>query len=177
VDRREPRRRIGFVFQDPFLFTGSADNVRLGERISDGQVEAAASAVFADPFIRRLPAGYAHYLQERGGNLSIVQRQLLSFARAFAFEPEVLVVLDEATANIDPETERIIQASLLQLMAGRTSIIFAHRLSTIRQVNRIIVLHKGRVVEVGQHAELPSAGGAYARLSELEYQDQAGDSS
>jgi ATP-binding cassette subfamily B protein len=178
VDRRELRRRIGVVFQDPFLFTGSvADNIRLGEPISDSQVEAAASAVYADPFIRRLPAGYAHHLQERGGNLSTGQKQLLSFARAFAFEPEVLVVLDEATANVDPETERIIQASLLQLMAGRTSIIIAHRLSTIRQVDRIIVLHKGRVVEVGQHAELLLAGGMYARLYELQYQDQAGDPS
>jgi len=174
LDRHQLRRRIGVVFQDPFLFTGSiADNIRLGEPIDQDRLERAAAAVYADSFIRKLPNGYGEMLHERGSNLSTGQKQLLSFARAFAFEPDVLLVLDEATASVDPQTERIIQASLQQLLAGRTSIIIAHRLSTIERADRIVVLQKGRVVEVGTHGALLAAGGVYSRLYELQYRDRS----
>ena len=174
TDRADLRRHIGVVLQDPFIFTGTvADNIRLGQAMPAAQVEAAARAVNADRFIRRLPRGYEQELHERGSDLSTGQKQLLAFARALAFNPEILMVLDEATANVDTETELIIQASLLKLMEGRTSIIIAHRLSTIRHVDRIIVLHKGRVVETGTHAELLARRGVYFRLYELQYKDQA----
>jgi ATP-binding cassette subfamily B protein len=174
IDRADLRRHIGVVLQDPFIFTGTvADNIRLGETMPVAQVEAAAQAVNADRFIRRLPRGYEQELHERGSDLSTGQKQLLAFARALAFNPEILMVLDEATANVDTGTELIIQASLLKLMEGRTSIIIAHRLSTIRHVDRIIVLHKGRVVETGTHAELLARRGVYFRLYELQYKDQA----
>ena len=174
IDRADLRRHIGVVLQDPFIFTGTvADNIRLGQAMPAAQVEAAARAVNADRFIRRLPRGYEQELHERGSDLSTGQKQLLAFARALAFNPEILMVLDEATANVDTETELIIQASLLKLMEGRTSIIIAHRLSTIRHVDRIIVLHKGRVVETGTHAELLARRGVYFRLYELQYKDQA----
>jgi ATP-binding cassette subfamily B protein len=136
------------------------------------RIERAATAVYADSFIRRLRGGYDYVLHERGSDISTGQKQLLSFARAFAFEPDILLVLDEATASVDPETERVIQASLLRLVAGRTSIIIAHRLSTIEHADRIIVLHKGRVVETGTHAELLTRQGVYSRLYELQYKDQ-----
>jgi len=174
IDRADLRRHIGVVLQDPFIFTGTvADNIRLGQAMPAAQVEAAARAVNADRFIRRLPRGYEQELHERGSDLSTGQKQLLAFARALAFNPEILMVLDEATANVDTETELIIQASLLKLMEGRTSIIIAHRLSTIRHVDRIIVLHKGRVVETGTHSELLARRGVYFRLYELQYKDQA----
>jgi len=174
LDRRDLRRHVGVVLQDPFIFTGTvAWNIHLGDPRSQGDVETAARAVNADRFIRRLPKGYEQQLHERGSNLSTGQKQLLAFARALAFNPEILLVLDEATANVDTETERLIQESLLKLMEGRTSIIIAHRLSTIRHVDRIIVLHKGRVVEMGTHAELLVRRGVYFRLYELQYKDQA----
>ncbi len=174
VDRRDLRRHIGVILQDPFVFTGSvAQNIQLGEAMSRSRVEAAARAVNADRFIRRLPQGYDQELHERGSNLSTGQKQLLAFARALAFDPEILMVLDEATANVDTETERIIQESLVKLMEGRTAIIIAHRLSTIQHVDRIIVLHKGRVVETGTHSELLLRAGVYFRLYELQYKDQA----
>jgi ATP-binding cassette, subfamily B, multidrug efflux pump len=173
LDRREIRRRIGVVFQDPFIFTGTvARNVSLGEPMTPDRIERAAAAVYADSFIRALRGGYDYVLHERGSDISTGQKQLLSFARAFAFEPDILLVLDEATASVDPETERIIQASLLKLVAGRTSIIIAHRLSTIEHADRIIVLHKGRVVETGTHAALLTRQGVYSRLYELQYKDQ-----
>jgi len=136
------------------------------------QIERAAASVYADAFIRRLRGGYDYVLHERGSDISTGQKQLLSFARAFAFEPDILLVLDEATASVDPETERIIQASLLKLVAGRTSIIIAHRLSTIEHADRIIVLHKGQLVETGTHNELLARQGVYSRLYELQYKDQ-----
>lgn len=174
LDRQELRRHIGVVLQDPFIFTGTvAWNIHLGEAASGTAVEAAARAVNADRFIRRLPRGYDQELHERGSDLSTGQKQLLAFARAVAFNPEILLVLDEATANVDTETERVIQESLLKLMEGRTSIIIAHRLSTIRHVDRIIVLHKGRLAEVGTHSELLARRGVYFRLYELQYKDQA----
>jgi ATP-binding cassette, subfamily B, multidrug efflux pump len=174
VDRRDLRRHIGVVLQDPFIFTGTVEfNVRLGEPMTAGRVEDAARAVNAHQFIRRLPQGYQQELHERGSDLSTGQKQLLAFARALAFNPEILMVLDEATASVDTETEHVIQDSLRTLMEGRTSIIIAHRLSTIRHVDRIIVLHKGRVVEEGTHQALLARRGVYYRLYELQYKDQA----
>src|SRR6202165_1106374 len=173
LDRREIRRRIGVVFQDPFIFTGTVGyNISLGESIAPDRVELAAAAVDADSFIDRLRGGYDYVLHERGSDISTGQKQLLSFARAFAFEPDILLVLDEATASVDPETERVIQTSLLKLVAGRTSIIIAHRFSTIERADRIIVLHKGQVVETGTHTELLARQGVYSRLYELQYKDQ-----
>ncbi len=167
------RRRMAVVQQDVFLFSGDiAANIRLGdERITDAQIEEAARVVNAHRFIERLPQGYHSPLNERGSTLSVGQRQLLSFARALAFSPDVLV-LDEATANVDTATEQLIQEALERLMAGRTSIVVAHRLSTIQHADRIVVMHHGRVREVGSHAELMREDGIYRRLYELQYRDQ-----
>jgi ATP-binding cassette subfamily B multidrug efflux pump len=176
VDIREMRqadvrRHVGVVLQDPFIFAGTiASNIRLNEAgISDEQVRAAARFVNADKFIDRLPEGYETVVTERGSTLSVGQKQLLAFGRAIAFNPEILLVLDEATSSVDTETEHLIQDALAKLMAGRTSIIIAHRLSTIQNVDRIIVLHKGRVVEMGTHRDLLSQRGVYHRLYELQY--------
>lgn len=167
------RRHIGVVLQDAFLFSGTiAHNIRLNDaRITDEQVRQAARYVHADTFIERLPGGYDAEVLERGAGLSGGQKQLIAFARAVAFNPAMLLVLDEATANVDTETEWLIQQALGRLMEGRTSIVIAHRLSTIRQVDRIIVLHKGEVVEEGSHAELLERDGLYARLYALQYQE------
>ena len=174
VSQADLRRHIGVVLQDPVLFSGTlAANIRLlDERISDDQIRHAAEFVNAAGFIDRLPDGYAHEVKERGSNLSVGQRQLLAFARAIAFNPEVMLVMDEATSSVDTETEALIQDALEKLMRGRTSIIIAHRLSTIRHVDRIIVLHKGRVVEEGTHDALMAKGDFYYRLYQLQYQDQ-----
>ena len=128
--------------------------------------------VNADKFVQRPPDGYDHIVRERGANFSAGQRQLIAFARAIAFDPEVLLVLDEATSSVDTETEALIQDALEKLMQGRTSIIIAHRLFTIRHVDRILVLHKGRLVEEGSHDELLSQHGYYHRLYQLQYQEQ-----
>jgi ATP-binding cassette subfamily B protein len=174
VRQQQLRRHIGVVLQDAVLFSGTiAGNIRLlDESITDAQVRHAAEFVNAAGFIEALPDGYEHEVKERGTNLSVGQRQLLAFARAIAFNPEVLLVLDEATSSVDTETEALIQDALEKLMAGRTSIIIAHRLSTIRHVDRIIVLHKGRVVEEGTHDELMARGNFYYRLYQLQYQEQ-----
>ncbi|HEX2915026.1 MAG TPA: ABC transporter ATP-binding protein [Chloroflexia bacterium] len=174
VAQAELRRHIGVVLQDPVLFSGTiASNIRLlDETISDEQVQAAARFVNASQFIERFEDVYDHEVKERGTNLSVGQRQLLAFARAIAFNPEVLLVLDEATSSVDTENEALIQEALEKLMEGRTSIIIAHRLSTIRHVDRIIVLHKGQIVETGTHDELLSRRGFYFRLYQLQYQDQ-----
>ena len=165
------RRHVGVVLQDPFIFAGTiASNIRLNESsISDEQVRAAARFVNADKFIDRLPDGYATVVTERGSTLSVGQKQLLAFARAIAFNPEIMLVLDEATSSVDTEKEHLIQDALKKLMQGRTSIIIAHRLSTIQNVDRIIVLHKGRVVEMGTHRDLLAQRGVYHRLYELQY--------
>lgn len=169
-DLQELRRSVGVVLQDHFLFAGTVEsNIGLGDpRIGADRVRRAAEAVDADAFIRRLPGGYAHEVRERGSNFSTGEKQLLSFARAIAFDPAVLV-LDEATASVDPETERRIQAALGTLLRGRTSIVIAHRLSTIRDADRILVLHKGELAESGTHAELLAReGGIYRTLYTLQ---------
>ncbi len=172
--RADVRRHIGAVLQDPVLFSGTiTSNIRLHNKdVSDEQVRRAAEFVNADKFIEQLPDGYDSEVRERGANFSAGQRQLLAFARAIAFDPEVLLVLDEATSSVDTETETLIQDALERLMKGRTSIIIAHRLFTIRHVDRIIVLHRGRVVEEGNHDNLLAKQGYYHRLYELQYQEQ-----
>jgi ATP-binding cassette subfamily B protein len=174
VTQASLRRHIGMVLQDSVLFSGTiAGNIRLRETsIDDATVESAAQFVNAAAFIDRLPGRYTYDVKERGTNLSVGQRQLLAFARAIAFNPEVLLVMDEATSSVDTETEGLIQDALEKLLRNRTSIIIAHRLSTIRHVDRIIVLHKGRVVEEGTHDELIARGGFYYRLYQLQYQEQ-----
>ncbi|MBI2323453.1 MAG: ABC transporter ATP-binding protein [Chloroflexi bacterium] len=171
VKQHDLRRHIGVVLQDPFIFAGTiASNIRLNDAtISDERVRAAAHFVNADKFIDRLPERYGTVVTERGSMLSVGQKQLLAFARAIAFNPEILLVLDEATSSVDTETEHLIQDALAKLMRGRTSIVIAHRLSTIQNVDRIVVLHKGRVVEVGTHRELLAERGVYHRLYELQY--------
>lgn len=166
----ELRRRVGLVLQDVFLFSGTIEgNLRLGDDALPAEaVRRAAREVHADGFIERLPGGYGAEVRERGASFSAGQKQLLSFARALAREPDVLV-LDEATSSIDTHTERLIQRALHRLMEGRTSLVIAHRLSTIQDVDRIVVLHHGRVRETGSHAELMRLGGLYWRLYQLQY--------
>jgi len=164
------RRAIGVVLQDPFLFADTvAGNISLGDpRVDETRVRQAARLVHAAPFIERLPGGFAAEVRERGSNLSMGERQLLSFARAVAFDPAVLV-LDEATASVDAETEGEIRLALGEMLAGRTSIIIAHRLATLREVDRILVLHHGRLIEEGAHADLVRIeGGIYRTLYQLQ---------
>ena len=170
VPIEELRSRIGLVLQDVFLFSRDiAYNIRLGRTDIDGaRVRAAAARVGADAFIERLPGGYEHPVNERGTSLSVGERQLLSFARALAFDPLVLV-LDEATSSIDSALESRIEAALDTLMRGRTSIVIAHRLSTVQNADRILVLHHGELREEGTHRELLERGGLYARLHELQF--------
>ncbi len=167
------RRHIGVVMQDVFLFSGTiAENIRLGNmEISEEEVRKAARVVGANRFIEQLEEGYDAEVKERGAKLSVGQKQLLSFARALAFNPEILI-LDEATANIDTETEQMIQRAIEELLKGRTSIVIAHRLSTIQNADKIIVLHKGKIREEGTHKELLRRKGIYYRLYQLQYKDQ-----
>jgi ATP-binding cassette subfamily B multidrug efflux pump len=164
------RRRIGVVQQDVFMFSGDIEsNIRLGNtEITNEQVKQAAKHVNADHFISRLPGGYSEPVSERGSTFSGGQRQLLAFARALAFDPDILV-LDEATSSVDTETELWIQDALERLMASRTSIVIAHRISTIRRATRIVVLHKGVIREMGTHDSLLAEGGIYHRLHQLQY--------
>ena len=173
LPRGELRRHISFVLQDVFLFNGDLRyNVGLGrEDISEGEIAEAARTVHADRLVARLPAGWDQVVRERGVNFSTGERQLLSFARALARRPEILL-LDEATANVDTETEGLIQDALHQLMEGKTSIVVAHRLSTIQDVDRIYVLHRGELRESGTHEELLAARGLYWRLYQLQYAKQ-----
>ena len=163
-------RHIAMVLQDPFLFTGTIfENIRFRAEDADrDDVERAARTVGAHEFIARLPAGYDTMLEQQGRNLSLGQRQLLSFARALVADARILV-LDEATANIDSHTERQIQQALAKLLEGRTAVVIAHRLATVRRADRIIVLQDGHVIETGTHAALIAAQGLYARLYALNY--------
>lgn len=169
----ELRRAVGIVQQDVFLFTGSiAANIRLNEAsISDEAVIEAAKQVHMDDYVRSLSDGYDTLLGERGVTLSLGQRQLLSFARAIVFRPQVLI-LDEATSNIDTETELVVQEALADMSRGRTTLVVAHRLSTIQHADQIIVMHKGKVRETGTHRELLEHRGYYYRLHQLQYKDR-----
>ena len=170
---RDLRNNFGIVLQDPFLFSGTiASNIRLGtEGISDQQVRDAARRVNMLDFIENLPGGFDEPVKERGATLSSGQKQLLSFARALAHDPKILI-LDEATSSVDPETEHLIREGLQRLLENRTSLVIAHRLSTIQNASKIIVMHKGRVREVGTHQELLRLKGIYFKLYQLQYKDQ-----
>jgi ATP-binding cassette subfamily B protein len=166
------RRSMAMVLQDVHLFSGTiASNIRLGSAIPDEAVRAAAQAVHLHPFIEALPQGYDTEVKERGATLSVGQKQLLSFARALAHDPRILV-LDEATSSVDTETEQLIQDALRVLLRGRTAIVIAHRLSTVQNVDEILVMHKGRIRERGTHQELLAQRGLYWRLYQLQYRDQ-----
>ncbi len=172
-DLQALRLSVGIVLQDVFLFSGSiANNIRLGNtEISDEQLRRAAEIVHASEFVEKLKAGYEARVGERGSSLSVGQKQLLAFARALAYDPGILV-LDEATSSIDTETELLIRDAIEKLMVGRTCIIIAHRLSTIQNADRIIVLHRGRIREMGTHQELLKLKGIYWKLYQLQYKDQ-----
>ena len=169
----EVRRLFSLVLQDVQLFSGTiASNIRLGdESITDDAIRRAAEAVHATSFIDRLPDRLESPVGERGASLSVGQKQLLSFARALAFDPRVLI-LDEATSSVDTETELLIRDALEVLMAGRTTLAVAHRLSTIQDMDKILVFHKGELREAGAHQELLASRGIYYRLYQLQYKEQ-----
>ncbi|HCV41899.1 MAG TPA: antibiotic ABC transporter ATP-binding protein [Bacteroidetes bacterium] len=167
------RKHIAVVLQDVFLFSGDIKgNIGLGdESITIDRIKAAARIVGANRFIERLPGQYVEEVKERGSTLSVGQKQLISFARALAYNPKILV-LDEATSSVDTETEILIQTAIKKLLHGRTSIVIAHRLSTIQNANKIIVMHKGEIREMGTHQELLAHGGIYYKLYQLQYKEQ-----
>jgi ATP-binding cassette subfamily B protein len=171
-DLNDLRSNFAVVLQDVFLFSGSvADNIRLGnKRIDDQRVRWAADEVRASEFIEKLDDGFRSAVRERGAGLSVGQKQLISFARALAFDPTILI-LDEATSSIDTETEQLIQKAVERVMNGRTSLVVAHRLSTIQKCDRIMVFHHGELRESGTHNELLTARGLYWRLYQLQYSD------
>lgn len=169
-DLKSLRSNFAVVLQDVFLFSGTvADNIRLGNKaIDDHRIRWAAGEVMADRFIRKLDGGYDFEVRERGAGLSVGEKQLISFARALAFDPKLLI-LDEATSSIDTETEQLIQLAVDRVMEDRTSMVVAHRLSTIQRCDRIIVMHHGEIREIGSHAELLAERGLYWRLYQLQY--------
>jgi ATP-binding cassette subfamily B protein len=173
MDLTDLRSRIGVVLQDPFLFTGTiGGNIRLGtDRIQDAHVQQAAEDVNLAEFIRSLPKGFEEEVRERGSTLSTGQKQLISFARALAHDPKILI-LDEATSSVDTETEFKVRDALARMVEGRTSLIIAHRLSTIQRADKIIVMHKGQLREMGTHQELLAHRGIYYKLYQLQYKDQ-----
>ncbi len=172
-DLNHLRRRFGVVLQDPFLFTGTiADNIRLGSKwITDERLERAADEVNVGDFIRSLPLKFAEPVRERGATLSTGQKQLISFARALAHDPGILI-LDEATSSVDTDTELRVRLALSRMITGRTSVLIAHRLSTIQRADTILVMHKGQLRERGTHQELLSQRGLYWKLYQLQYKDQ-----
>ncbi len=172
-DLQELRKMFGLVLQDVYLFSGTVEgNIRLGdEKISEAKIRQAAEAVHADQFINQLPGQYLSAIAERGATLSVGQKQLLSFARALAFDPKILI-LDEATSSVDTQTEVFIRDALRKLMSGRTTLAIAHRLSTIQDMDKILVLHRGEIIEVGSHHGLLSQRGLYYKLYQLQYADQ-----
>jgi ATP-binding cassette, subfamily B, multidrug efflux pump len=173
ITQADLRRKIGIVLQDVFIFSGDIKlNISLGdERISQTELENAAKIVGINDFIESLPDKYDSEVKERGATLSVGQKQLISFARALAFNPKILV-LDEATSSVDTESEQMIQSAIKELLKGRTSIVIAHRLSTIQNADKIVVLHHGEVREIGNHQDLLSKGGIYYKLYQLQYKDQ-----
>jgi ATP-binding cassette subfamily B multidrug efflux pump len=173
MDLNDLRRRFGVVLQDPFLFTGTLEqNIRLGsDWITDEQVARAAEEVNLGDFIRSLSNGFKEPVHERGSTLSTGQKQLISFARALAHDPKILI-LDEATSSVDTETEMKVREALTKLVEGRTSVVVAHRLSTIQRADKIIVMHKGKVREMGTHQQLLAQHGIYYKLYQLQYKDQ-----
>jgi ATP-binding cassette subfamily B protein len=178
VDVREQdltrlRQRFGVVLQDPFLFSGTVgDNIRLGtESITDEEMKLAAEQVNVDDFILSLPGQYAEPLRERGAGLSTGQKQLINFARALAHRPGILI-LDEATSSVDTETEFLVRAALERMVEGRTSVVIAHRLSTVQRADTILVMHRGQLREMGSHQELLALRGIYWKLYQLQYKDQ-----
>jgi len=173
VNKRELRKHIATVLQDVYLFSGTIkSNISLGNKdITEKQIIEAAKTVGADKFISSLPNGYDEEVKEKGATLSVGQKQLISFARALAYKPQILI-LDEATSSVDTETEILIQRAIEKLLVGRTSIVIAHRLSTVQNADKIIVMHKGEVRETGTHQELLAQKGIYYRLYQLQYKDQ-----
>jgi ATP-binding cassette subfamily B protein len=173
VTQADLRRHMAVVLQDVFLFSGDiTGNISLGDdRMSGDRVRAAARVVGANTFIERLEGGYHAEVKERGATLSVGQKQLISFARALAYHPRILI-LDEATSSVDTETELLIQGAITKLLRGHTSIVIAHRLSTIQSASKIIVMHKGEIREMGTHQELLARGGIYSKLYQLQYKDQ-----
>ncbi len=168
IEQTSYRRQLGLVLQDPFLFSGTIrDNICYGNPgATEEETIAVAKTVGVHDFIMKLEKGYDTWLQERGQNLSMGQRQLISFARALLANP-VILLLDEATANVDSYSEHVLQQALEHLLKGRTAVVIAHRLSTVRNADRIVVLDKGRIVEEGRHEELSVRGGLYSRLYEM----------
>jgi ATP-binding cassette, subfamily B, multidrug efflux pump len=173
IDKKELRKHIAMVLQDVFLFSGDIkSNINLNdENISDEKVIESARIVGADKFIEELPKKYDEEVKERGATLSVGQKQLISFARALAYNPKILI-LDEATSSIDTETEHLIKQAIEKLLVGRTAIVIAHRLSTIQNADKIIVLHKGEIRETGNHQQLLAKKGIYYKLYQLQYKDQ-----
>jgi ATP-binding cassette subfamily B protein len=172
-DLRKLREHFGVVLQDPFLFSGTiGSNIRLGtERITDQDMQFAAEQVNVHDFIETLPQKYDEPLRERGNSLSTGQKQLINFARALAHNPRILI-LDEATSSVDTDTEIRVKMALERLIEGRTSVVIAHRLSTVQRADTILVVHKGQVRETGTHQELLTQRGLYWKLYQLQYKDQ-----